>query len=155
MLGNTLNYFKICVRMKLCNVGDYNSELSFLCLKSCTFVSLTQLKMFTARARSTMRGYVFSLSTDGGGPGGGFTPSPSHNTSTGPMSFLGGTPVTGPFREGYPMTGYPLARSGWGPPALPGTGYAWTGYAAGGTHLAVSHRRSVLFNIGSTAVKQR
>ena len=32
------------------------------------------------------------LSTPGGG-GGGLTPSPSHNTSTGPMSFLG---------EGYP-----------------------------------------------------
>ena len=47
---------------------------------------------FTARVRSTTGGYVFiggSLLT---GEEGGGTPSPSHNTSTGPMSFLGGYP---------------------------------------------------------------
>ena len=94
----------------------------------------------------------------------GGTPSPSHNTSTGPMSFPGDTPVTGPrslpggtpgwvppsqVRMGYP----PLARSGCGTPQ-PGkdgvppptkTGYAWTGYAAGGKPLAVSRRRTVMY----------
>ena len=36
-----------------------------------------------------------------------YTPSPSHNTSTGPMSFLKGTPVTGPRSPpgGIPVTG--------------------------------------------------
>ena len=56
--------------------------------------------------------------------------------------------------------GCPLARTGWGtpqprldgvtPPHLgqdgvhPGTGYAWTGYAADGTPLVVFRRRTVL-----------
>ena len=42
---------------------------------------------------------------------GGFrgTPSPSHNTSTGPMTFPGGTPVTG---SRSPTRGYPSPR--WG-----------------------------------------
>ena len=33
------------------------------------------------------------------------------------------------------------------PPPLPGTGYAWTGYAADGAPLAVSRRRTFLFKI--------
>ena len=40
----------------------------------------------TARVRSTTGGYVFSLSTTRGR---GSAPSPSDNTFTGPMSFLG------------------------------------------------------------------
>ena len=65
------------------------------------------------------------------------TPSPSHNTSTGPMSFLWGTPVIGPRslprgypsdwsrvpswgvpspRWGYPRTGYPQPGMGYPPP---------------------------------------
>ena len=54
--------------------------------------------------------------------GGGFTPSPSHNTSTGPMSFWGvpwGTP--------HPGMGYP--------PRYDNTS---TGYAAGGMPLVVT-----------------
>ena len=66
----------------------------------------------------------------------------------------------------YPLArsgrGHPLARSGWGTPppgrtGVPppgqvrmgnplGTGYTWTGYAAGGTPLAVSRRRTVLLS---------
>ena len=66
---------------------------------------------------------------------------PSHNTSTGPMSFLGGPPMTDPrslpggggvpqswMAEGgtqgcgtpKPEMGYPLARSGHSPPPPPG-----------------------------------
>ena len=64
--------------------------------------------LFATRVRSTTGGYVFSLFTSGRGVHhlhpiilplahvlSGGTPSASHNTSTGPMSFLGGTPVTG------------------------------------------------------------
>ena len=42
------------------------------------------------------------------------TPSPSHNTSTGPMSFLGGTPVTGLSNWFPPIMGWgnSLPRSG-------------------------------------------
>ena len=66
--------------------------------------------IFTARVRSTPGRYCFhrclSVYTWGR-----VTPSPSHNTSTGPMSFLGGTPVTGPrFLPGR----YPSPR--WGVP---------------------------------------
>ena len=51
---------------------------------------------------------------------------PSHNTSTGPMSFLGGTPVTGGvpliqdwMRYPYPgLDGVPLSRTGWDTPVL-------------------------------------
>ena len=81
--------------------------------------------------------------------GGGFTPSPSHNTSTSPMSFPGGTLVAGPrsLPGGYPVLGYPLARSecgtlsqDWGtspPPSPPGqNSRASTYYAAGGMPLA-------------------
>ena len=65
---------------------------------------------------------------------------PIINTSTGPMFFLGGTPVTGP-RSGW---GVPRVSPvlGWGTP--PRIGYAWTGYAAGGMSLAVSRRRTFL-----------
>ena len=76
---------------------------------------------------------------------GGVPPSPSHDTSTGPMSFsgvpqwlvpgpfLGGTPVTGPVS--LPM-GYPLGQvrmggiPGWGTPwlVLMGGRYPRTGY---------------------------
>ena len=124
---------------------------------------------------------------------GGGTPSPSHNTSTGHMSFPGGTPVTGPrslprgtsvlagdtpvpgrgtimgyspgqdgvspsqVRIGYPLSqdrmGYSLWSGQDGEPPFrsaqdgvpPGICYAWTGYAAGDTPPAVSHRRTVLF----------
>ena len=58
------------------------------------------------------RAYFYTLSTTdgGGGGGGGVTPSPSHNTSTGLMSFLG-TPVIGP---GSLPRGYPSLGSGGG-----------------------------------------
>ena len=73
-------------------------------------------------------------------------PSPSHNTSTGPMSFLGeypsdwsqvktgremmGYPHPGQDGEGYPIIGYPipsrdgypLVRSRWGVPLTQGWG---------------------------------
>ena len=52
-----------------------------------------------------------------------------------------GTPWSG--QVGVPASqdrmGYPLPLN----PPSPGTGYAWTGYAVGGTHLAVSCRRTV------------
>ena len=62
--------------------------------------------------------------------GGGFTPSPSHNTSTGgyPRDWSGQDGVRPP----QPGLGYI--------PPPPGTGYAWTCC----TPLAVSHRRTVL-----------
>ena len=52
------------------------------------------------------------------GGGGGVTPSPSHNTSTGPMSFIGGTPVTGSrsLLGGTPWPG----QDGVPPPTQPG-----------------------------------
>ena len=58
------------------------------------------------------------------------TPSPSSNTSTGPMSFPLGTPVAGPrslLGGGYPSPstpGYPPARSGWGTASV----HYWMGY---------------------------
>ena len=59
-----------------------------------SFLSL----FFTDRISNEMQeGSVFTgvcPSTVRGG-GGRLTPSPSHNTSTGPISFLGSTPVTG------------------------------------------------------------
>ena len=76
--------------------------------------------IFTARVRSTKGGYVFigvTLSVHTGG--GGFTPSPSHNTSTGPMSTPRGYPSPSQVRMGYP----------------PRTGYAWTGFCHGVVHL--------------------
>ena len=50
----------------------------------------------------------------------GGTPSPSNNTSTGPMFFPGCTPVTGPrsLPAGVPGGGYPSPR--WGTPSQPG-----------------------------------
>ena len=41
--------------------------------------------------------------------------------------------------------GVPI-QLGWGTP-LAGIGYTWTAYAAGGTPLAVSRRRNILFTI--------
>ena len=106
---------------------------------SCITLILSSYIIFvSARVRSTTGGYFFSLSTIGGGG----TPCPSHNTSTGPMSFLGGTPVL----MGVPHSGgTPPARSEWDtspardgvpPPPPPLIGYAWTVYAACGTPLA-------------------
>ena len=49
--------------------------------------------------------------------------------------------------------GLPVPGQDWGVPHMardgvhPVTGYAWTGYAAGGTPVAVSRRRTVLFYI--------
>ena len=121
---------------------------------------------------------MFSVYTHLGG-GGGLTSSPSHNTSTSPMSFGGGsTPShntsTGPMSflsplggggcpsdwSRVPSLGVPQsqmgvlpARSGWGTivevfPVVSifhSAGYAWTGYAAGGTPLVVSRMRTFLF----------
>ena len=68
-------------------------------------------------------------------------------------------------RMGYPpliRTGWgtPLARTGWGTPwpiqdgvPLSQISYAWTGYAAGGTHLPVSCRRTVLFIVAFWMLK--
>ena len=58
------------------------------------------------------------------------TPSPSHNTSTGPMSFLGGTPVTGLSNWFPPIMGWgnSLPRSGTrgrGTLVRSGWGYPW------------------------------
>ena len=70
---------------------------------------------------------VCCQSTPGRGGGGG-TPSPSHNTSTGPMSFLGGTPVTGTrsLLGGIPQSwpgAYPTARTGVPPSQVRMVGY--------------------------------
>ena len=78
-------------------------------------------------------GNVFSLSDHtlgwGGGGGRGY-PAPSHNTSTGPMSFLRGGPQSQ--AGGTPDP----ARRGWGTPGhnrmgYHVTGYAWTCYGVG------------------------
>ena len=87
----------------------------------------------------------------------GCTPSPYH-TFTGPSSLC----WQGQDRVLTTTPSRP-ARTGWGTPwpeqdgvppppwpgldgvPLPGTGYAWTGYAAGGTTLADSRRRTFLF----------
>ena len=72
-------------------------------------------------------------------PGGriGSTTSPSHNTSTGPMSFLVGTPVTSPssLPRGYPSQvqmggGYPSQIQTGEPPIL-GWGTPWPGQDGG------------------------
>ena len=92
--------------------------------------------------------------------------SPNQNWGT-PMPGLGypyqvrmGTP--------WPGLGYPLARSGWGTPNqdwgtpqvrmgyLPGIGYTWTGYPAGGMPLVVSHRTFLLpWNEFTSSTTQR
>ena len=78
-----------------------------------------EFTIITARVRSTTGGYIFSLSVHT--LGGGGTPSPAHKTSTGPMSFLGGTPSPCPM----------FFLGGWGgvawgapppPPPQPGIG---------------------------------
>ena len=54
------------------------------------------------------------------------TPSPFHNTSTGPMSFLGGTPVISPrsLLRGYPSPGWVQMGVPWdGVHPLPGMEY--------------------------------
>ena len=57
--------------------------------------------------------------------GEGVTLSPSHYTSIGPMSFVGGTPVTGPksllegTRVPVPGVGYPPAGQDWSTPPPP------------------------------------
>ena len=108
-------------------------------------------------SHNTSNGPMSSL-VDGG------TPSPSNNTFTGPRSLLGGGTLA---VIGVPSIqermGYLLSRRGWGTPYLgqdrmryppsgigqdgvppSGTGYAWTGYSAGGTPLAVSRRTFLL-----------
>ena len=78
----------------------------------------------------------------------------SHNTSIGPMSFLG-VPLSqtqigvypSPRHGGTPgqvRMGQPPPSQGWGNPPPPQAGYAMTRYTAGGTPLAVSRRRTVL-----------
>ena len=82
-------------------------------------------RIFTARVRSTTGRYCFRRCLSVHTGGGGFTPSPSHNTSPGPMSFSGGTPVTGPrfLYGGVPhsqMGGTPSQRWGTPPPGQAG-----------------------------------
>ena len=84
---------------------------------------------------------------------GGYPISNPHNTSTGPMSLLRGWGTPSPSRNtftglrslprGYPRTGYPLARTGWGTPeartgwGIPSvmggwdtpTGHGWMGHS--------------------------
>ena len=77
-----------------------------------------QFLLVTARVRST-KGGLLSVSP----PSCKGYPSPTHNTSTDPMSFLGGTPVTGPrsLLMGIPVQGggtlSPPARSRWVTPS--------------------------------------
>ena len=65
-----------------------------------------------------------------------------------------GHPPPRPGQDGLPsrlgLDGVPQEKSGLGTPP-PGTGYAWTGYAVGGTPLAVSRMRTVLFKFKNTA----
>ena len=101
-------------------------------------------------------------------PGGRCTPSPSHNTSTGPMSFLGGTPVTGPrsLLRGYPSDwfqvpsqgvsqswlgvphdgqvsmGIPQPGLGYTPP--PRIGYTWTGYAGLSCYCSIFYNQTTV-----------
>ena len=97
----------------------------------------------------------------------GGTQSASHNTSTGPMPFLGGYPWSGenggtPTRSGW---GIPLARTGmgyppparsiWGIPSQVRSGWStppqlrqdkpWSVYVAVSTPLSIYRRRSFLF----------
>ena len=93
----------------------------------------TVYRLFTARVRSTMGGYVFSLSTNQGGGGGlphlhpiilPLVPCPfwRGTPATGPRPFPGGTPVLG--RMGYPpgqvRMGYHPAKTGWDTPSQDG-----------------------------------
>ena len=102
--------------------------------------------LITARVRSPREGNVFSLFVRSQGRGAA-TPSqvPSPFPDIGPRSFLGGTLVFGPmFLLGgdTPRTGVHPPGHDWGTPPPPETGYA-----AGGTLRAVSHRRTSLFCI--------
>ena len=117
------------------------------------------MEVFADRVRSTRRNVVFSLSTPGGGGGGvlphlhpiilplvpcpfwGSTPSPSHNTSTGPMSFLGGTPSPSHNTSTGPISflGEVLQRLVPGqdrgyPPARVGTPLAMVGHPSQGRY---------------------
>ena len=124
----------------------HSSQFAFLKI----MYSLKLVKIKGKYLRRMTGGYVFT----GVCPGLG-TPSSSHNTSTGPVSLLGGTPVPDkggtPVPDGgYPISGYPtqpgivyrLAKSGWGTPSQ--AGYAMTRYAVGSPPFVVSHRRTVL-----------
>ena len=109
-------------------------------------IEKAKAKFLRDRVHSTRREVMFSVCPYfGGGVYGSPSPSPSHNTSTGPMSFLrrypisihnissgpmsfsGGTPVTGPRSGWWGVThdgstspvqvwGSHPARSGWGYP---------------------------------------
>ena len=129
--------------------GDFNSRKKHTQYNVSKSLLTVFRVLITARVRSTTEGYVFTgvspvcphcRGWEGGGlphlhpiillpccmpflGGGVGTPSPSHNTSTGPMPFLGGTPVPGRGRvpqscSGVPTMGYPSVRSGWGTPWL-------------------------------------
>ena len=88
---------------------------------------------------SLLRGYP--IPRRGGGatpvPGGGI-PKPGQDGVPHPARIGWGTP--GQVRMGYPPGQDRV------PPPPPGIGYAWTDYAAGGTPLAVSQKRTVLFS---------
>ena len=94
------------------------------------------LLQITARVRSTTEVMFSQVCVCSGGGGGVYPISipQNFNWSHAPSE---GTPVTGP-RSQDGITP-PLATTGWG--TTP-----WTGYAAGGTPLAVSHRTTFLFN---------
>ena len=108
------------------------------CLSQCTGMGPRTMGcyVFIARVCSTTGGYVFTMFTTRGGGGGGSHLHPI--ILPGPMSFLGGTPVTGPrslprggtpvpvLARGYPMMmAYPHSQVRMGYP--PRIGYAWTG----------------------------
>ena len=92
--------------------------------------------VFTDRVRSTMGGYVFSLSTPKGYP----SPSPSHNTSTGSMSFLG---------VGYPSDWSQVRIGGtpwWGNPCQ-----GCTPLARDGVHPGIEQQLEYLARCGQYA----
>ena len=84
-------------------------------------MDLSKVVIVTARVRSTTGGFSFHrrLSVQAGE----ITPSTGSSTSTGPMSFLGGTPVTG-LRSllggGTPSWGTPQPGQDGVPPARDG-----------------------------------
>ena len=101
----------------------------YVCLSGClilpNFKHFNATGVFTDRVRSTRREVMFAVCSHLGGGGGTPSPSPSLNTSTGPISFLGGGGFLSDWSgqdRGVPHNGVPPVRSGWGVP-WPGMGY--------------------------------
>ena len=81
-------------------IKNYKNQIGIISIDMTCVCGLIIISVGTdCLVRGTTGGYVFTgmcvvikVWGGGGGGGGGVTPSPSHNTSTGPMPFLGGVP---------------------------------------------------------------